>query len=481
MPTNSSDRQTTAAVANVAAAADSAASASTAAVANVAAGPDAAEADLPVSQLVAGRELIQRAGEMLRTAAASRAVLLVLSLNRSDRLLALAQDQASRPVMLEVVRRVRGILRTHDRYAIVSHDEIWLLLADLPTAALAELAARTLQQTLSRPIHVDHGRRPVVQLRPLVGAAWMAQSLHADPMVLLAAAAEACQNARRAEDHVVITRLESDEHAVNRNELEAELRAALQGNDLEVYYQPQIDLKTRRCVAVEALIRWEHPTRGMVSPQLIASMCEERGMIGQLTQFVLNNTLRHQMFWRTQSIDVSAAINITAMSLADATFPGQVQQALATWSADPRRLTLELTESSIVENERLALEFMNELARLGCHLAIDDFGTGYSSFAYLRQFPLNELKIDQMFVRNILKEEGDQRIVHALVDLAHTFEMRALAEGVETLEAADLLEQMGCDIGQGYHFSRPVPAKQFPLWYHQYHKSLVQQPAEAAA
>lgn len=467
MPTNSSDRPAAAAAASPAAVS--------------AAGAGAAEADLPVSQLVAGRELIERAGEMLRTAAASRAVLLVLSLNRSDRLLALAQDPASRPVMLEVVRRVRAILRTHDRYALVSHDEIWLLLADLPTAALAELAARTLQQTLSRPIHVDHGRRPVVQLRPLVGAAWMAQSLHADPMVLLAAAAEACQSARRAEDHVVITRLESDEHAVNRNELEAELRAALQANELEVYYQPQIDLKTRRCVAVEALIRWEHPARGMVSPQLIASMCEERGMIGQLTQFVLNNTLRHQMFWRTQSIDVSAAINITAMSLADATFPGQVEQALATWSADPRRLTLELTESSIVENERLALEFMNELARLGCHLAIDDFGTGYSSFAYLRQFPLNELKIDQMFVRNILKEEGDQRIVHALVDLAHTFEMRALAEGVETREAADLLEQMGCDIGQGYHFSRPVPAKQFPLWYHQYHKSLAQQPAEAAA
>ena len=475
MPTNSSDRPTERLTRTAGAAAQAAptpTAASTTAVTEDA-------TDLPASQLIAGRDLIQRAGEMLRTPAASQAVLLVLSLNRSDRLLALAQDQASRPVMLEVVRRVRGILRTHDRYAIVSHDEIWLLLADLPTAALAELAARTLQQTLSRPIHVDHGRRQVVQLRPLVGAAWMAQSLHADPMVLLAAAAEACQNARRAEDHVVITRLESDEHAVNRNELEAELRAALQANELEVYYQPQIDLDSRRCVAVEALIRWEHPTRGMISPQLIASMCEERGMIGQLTQFVLNNTLRHQMFWRTQSIDVSAAINITAMSLADATFPGQVAQALSTWGADPRRLTLELTESSIVENERLALEFMNELARLGCHLAIDDFGTGYSSFAYLRQFPLNELKIDQMFVRSILKEEGDQRIVLALVELAHTFEMRALAEGVETGEAADLLQKMGCDIGQGYHFSRPVPAKQFPLWYHQYHKSLSPQSAEA--
>ena len=414
---------------------------------------------------MAGRELLTLVGQTLTDERSNRSVLLVIMLHRSDRLRALAQDPLARPVMVEVVRRIRAILRPNDRYAMVSHDEIWLLLSDLPSAALAELAARTLQQTLSRPVHLNDAANSVVQLRPLVGAAWMAKSRHADPHVLLAAASDAAANARRSEDHVSIIRLDSDEHAVDRNAIEQELRAALQANEMEVFFQPQIDLVSRECVAVEALIRWNHPTRGMVNPQLIAQLCEERGMIGHLTQFVLNTTLRHQTFWRTQGVDVSVAINITALSLADATFPGQVEQALATWNADPKRLTLELTESSIVENEGMALEFMNQLNAMGCQLAIDDFGTGYSSFAYLRQFPLRELKIDQMFVRNILKEQGDQRIVHALIDLAHTFEMRALAEGVESAEAAQMLATMGCDLAQGYYFSRAVPAKNFVTWF----------------
>jgi EAL domain-containing protein (putative c-di-GMP-specific phosphodiesterase class I) len=368
--------------------------------------------------------------------------------------------------MLEVLRRVRAILRTPDRYAMVSHDELWVLLSDLPSATLAELATRTLQQSLSRPIHIGGASSgSVVQMRPLVGAAWMARSEHADPMVLLTTASEACANARRREERVSITRLESDETIVNRNQLERELRAALGANELEVFFQPQIDLKSERCVAVEALIRWTCEKHGTVEPQMIATLCEERGMIDQLTQFVLNTTLRHQVFWKTQNVDVSVAINISSLSLTNATFPGQVQQALATWGADPRRLTLELTESSIIENEQVALEFMNQLAALGCQLSIDDFGTGYSSFAYLRQYPLHEMKIDQMFVRDLLNDVGDQRIVHAMVGLAHTFEMRALAEGVESAEAARMLETMGCDLAQGYHFSRAVPATHFLNWY----------------
>jgi EAL domain-containing protein (putative c-di-GMP-specific phosphodiesterase class I)/GGDEF domain-containing protein len=425
-----------------------------------------ARASPPGSARLSARGLLEAAGKMLQTSAAARSVLVVVSLHRSDRLMALAQQPASRPVMLEVLRRIQSILRPMDRYAMVSHEEIWLLLADLPSAALAELAARTLQQTLSRPISFESdGHEQTVQLRPAVGAAWMARARHADPLVLLGVAADACGQARRSEDRVSITRLESDEAIVNRNALERDLRRALQGNELEVYFQPQVELASGRCVAVEALIRWNDPSRGRVSPQLIATLCEERGMMPQLTQFVLNTTLRHQMFWKTQGVDVSAAINVAAGSLEDGTFPYQVSQALSTWSADPQRLTLELTESSIVQNERAALEFMTQLSHLGCRLAIDDFGTGYSSFAYLRQFPLNELKIDQTFVRNILKDKGDQRIVHALVDLAHTFEMRALAEGVESVGAARMLAELGCDLGQGYHFSEALPANRFVEWF----------------
>ena len=436
-----------------------------------------------VSPRLPARALLDRAGQVLRSEAAPRSVLMVISLNRSDRLLALAQDPASRPVMVEVILRIQSILRPLDRYTMVSHDELWVLLAELPSASLAELAARTLQQSLSRPIHMprEGGGETIVQLRPAIGGAWLARARHADPMVLLNAAADACAHARRSDERVLITRLESDEDVINRNELERDLRAALQSNELEVYFQPQIDLSIGHCVAVEALIRWKHGKRGMVSPQLIATLCEERGMMGQLTQFVLNTALRHLMFWRSQNIDVSVAINISAMSLADATFPTQVSQALSTWGADPSRLTLELTESSIVQNERSALEFMNQLSGLGCQLSIDDFGTGYSSFAYLRQFPLNELKIDQMFVRNIIAERGDQRIVHALVDLAHTFEMRALAEGVESGDAADMLTKLGCDLAQGYYFAEAMPANRFVSWFRELKNKVSGETSELAA
>lgn len=434
--------------------------------------------ETPVSARLSARGLLEHAGLILKSPAASRSVLIVIALNRSDRLYALAQEPVSRPVMLDVIKRIQAVLRPLDRYAMVSHDEIWLLLADLPNVSLGELAARTLQQGLSRPIHLTHnGEEVIVQLRPAVGAAWLKQVRNGDPMILLTAAAEACGIAKTNDEHVHISVLESDEAVVNRNKLEKDLRFALQNNDLEVHFQPQILMSTNRCVGVEALIRWNDPVRGAVSPALIASICEERGMMSQLTQFVLNTSLRHQMFWKNHEVDVAVAINISAQSLADPTFPTQVSQALSTWGADARKLTLELTESSIVQNERTALEFMNQLADLGCHLAIDDFGTGYSSFAYLRQFPLNELKIDQSFVKNIVTEHGDQRIVNALIDLAHTFGMRALAEGIETPEAEAVLRNLNCDMGQGYLYSKAMTANKFVSWFRERNQALADAPA----
>ncbi len=430
------------------------------------------------SARITPRELLDHAGRLLSGANPRRTVFLVVQLNRSDRLRALAQDPVSRPVMLEVIRRVKSILRPLDRYTLASHDELWLLLVDLPSEALGELAARTLRESLSRPIHLPHenGTETTVQLRPSVGAAWTERRQAVDPMILLSTASEACQRARTRDDHVLIEKLESEQLAVDRNELEQALRKALHANELEVYFQPQVDLGRGRCVAVEALIRWTRPDGTMVSPALIAALCEERGMMGQLTQFVLNTSLRHLMVWKAQGIDVRVGINVSAISLSDHTFPALVSQALSTWGADPSKLTLELTESAIVENEGAALEFMNQLRAQGCHLAIDDFGTGYSSFAYLRQFPLNELKIDQMFVKNMIRERGDRRIVSALVDLAHTFEMRALAEGVEDAATAATLRQLGCDVAQGYFYSQAMPATKFIAWYRDTKDKLIVSP-----
>ncbi len=421
------------------------------------------------SSRLAPAELLQRLAEVTASNPMAKVGLMIVTLDRSDRLAALAQAESARFVISEICRRVSGILRPSDRYAVPAIDEVWVLLADLPSESLIELAAHTLKDSLSRPIYAaapgTPAPVPVVQVRPAIGACWSAEQLLPDPVILLTASHDACQRARRADDHIVVRKLDSAEDLINRNALELELRKALHANELEVFLQPQIELQTSRCIGAEALVRWRRADGRLISPSLIAELCEERGMMSQLTQFVLNTSLRHMMAWNSHDVDISVSVNLSAVTLADMNFPALVANALSTWNIEPRRLTLELTESAIVQHERSALEFMRQIRSYGCSLALDDFGTGYSSFAYLRGFPLDELKIDRSFVRNLVTDASDQRIVQALVDLAHTFDMRALAEGVETVETAEMLHDLGCDIGQGYLFSRPMPAERFLDWY----------------
>ena len=420
--------------------------------------------DAAVSQRLSPSALLAFSRDLVQVR--RRGMFLLISLHRSDRLSALAQEPRSRSVLAEVMRRVEGILRPSDRYALASHDEIWVMLVDLPGEALAELASRTLRDSLSRSIHVEGAEgRTIVQLRPAVGGAWRHPDAGQDPMTVLSSAADAALRAEELEERVVILAARSDVELINRNRMEHELRAALNANELDVHFQPQLSLATGQRAGAEALIRWTRPDGTRVSPALIASICEERGMMSQLTQFVLNTALRHLMTWTSQGIDARVSINMSGVTLADPAFATLVGHALSTWGIEPRRLTLELTESAVVRHERSALEFMNQIRAHGCGLALDDFGTGYSSFAYLRQFPLTELKIDQSFVRNLANDASDRRIVQALVDLAHTFNMAALAEGVEDEEASRVLRDLGCDMAQGYFYGRPMPPAEFAAWW----------------
>ncbi|MCO5119398.1 MAG: EAL domain-containing protein [Burkholderiaceae bacterium] len=393
-----------------------------------------------------------------------RRALLVARLNRTDRLGALAQASESRHVHAEIARRLNNMVRQGDCYSMVSADEIWMLVDDLASEALGELAGRTLVETLGRPVAVRRasGDETIVGLRPVVGVATCEPLPVDDPLALVALASRAANQAARRDDRIKVLRLTVDEDALHRDEIERGLRIALNDNALDVHFQPQIDLHADRCVSAEALIRWIRPDGRSVDSGLIASICEERGMIGQLTQLVLNTSLRYQMFWKSRGLDIAVSLNLSAVSLADASFPDVVEQALTTWGVAGDRLTLELTESAIVQNEASAVGFMSRLKALGCKLAIDDFGTGYSSFSYLRQFPLDELKIDQCFVRNMVTDRGDAQIVRALIDLAHTFDLHALAEGVEDEQTIAALRGMGCDRVQGYHYSRALAPRDLP-------------------
>ena len=427
----------------------------------------ASDGEATTQARLAPQELLALAMRQHNANAPGSTVLLSVALQRSDHIQALAQEPHTQQVFTEISRRVEAMLRSGDRYCFVSPDEIWVLLCNLPNEELAELAGRTLRESLLRPVIATHddGETSRVTLRPVVGGAWSPSGKLAEALVLVREAGEACRRAQRTDDNVMICRVDSNAATMRRNVLEAEVREALNRNELDVYFQPQIDVISGRCVAAEALVRWIRPGKGPVAAALIASLCEERGMMGQLTQFVLNTSLRHASLWKSQGIDVSVAINLSAVTLLDNTFPAMVGQALETWGVPADRLMLELTESSIVENEAHAIDFMTQLRKHGCRLSIDDFGTGYSSFSYLKQFPLSELKIDQSFVRDILTDPADRKIVKALVDLAHTFGLQALAEGVENASVLKELAALGCDRAQGYHFAKALDPREFADWF----------------
>ncbi len=408
---------------------------------------------------------------------ASRA-LLVIALNRSDRLAALAQERAARVVLAETVRRVESMLRPGDRYALAALDELWLVLGDAPTRALAELAGKTLRDSLGRPVTaaIDGRSQTVAKLQPVVGGIWFEARCGLSAMQLLEAAADNGRHAVGTEAQVLVTPPGRLLKEVDPAQFAAELRIGLRSGELEVFFQPQIDLVRGVCVGAEALVRWPRPDGQSVRPELIAAVAEERGLVGELTQFVLNTALRHLMVWSSQGVDPGVSVNLSSVTLSDPNYPLYVEQALSTWDIAPSRLTLELTEGLIVRNEHAARQFIDKVRAAGCRLALDDFGTGYSSFAYLRKFPMDELKIDQSFVRGIASESSDQRVVRSLVEVAHTFELQALAEGIESPEQEQVLRETGCDRGQGYLFARPLPPFEFAQWYRRFN----QQASEAA-
>jgi EAL domain-containing protein (putative c-di-GMP-specific phosphodiesterase class I) len=255
-----------------------------------------------------------------------------------------------------------------------------------------------------------------------------------------------------------------DQNSPRRLALAAELRRAIDDGLLEVFYQPKVSVSTGEVVGAEALVRWLHPRHGLLLPDEFIPLAESTGLIHPLTAFVLGAGLRQAAAWRTRGIDLNIAVNISARNLLDDDLPGNVAALLAAADVRPAALTLEITEDSIIVDPQRSLAVLGQLHADGIRLAIDDFGTGYSSLSYLKQLPVDEVKIDKSFVMNMALDESDATIVRSTIDLGHNLGLSVVAEGVETVEAFDQLLQGGCDIAQGYLFSRPVPAVAFERW-----------------
>ncbi|GAC1532271.1 MAG: hypothetical protein NVS3B12_09720 [Acidimicrobiales bacterium] len=247
----------------------------------------------------------------------------------------------------------------------------------------------------------------------------------------------------------------------------SELSTALEKSELVLHYQPIIDLASDLPCGVEALVRWNHPVRGLIMPDEFIPFAETSGLIHQLTRLVLSEALAQQQRWAAAGRQLPVSVNLSALSLLDRGLPEMVAGALHHARVAASLLTLEITETALIGDQVRASELLNELAKLGVHVSIDDFGTGYTSMANLRDMPVHELKIDKRFTRHVITSSQDRAIVQTVLDLARRLTMSAVAEGVEDQATADELRSMGCPSAQGYFFSRPIPAEAFLRWLQQ--------------
>jgi EAL domain-containing protein (putative c-di-GMP-specific phosphodiesterase class I) len=282
--------------------------------------------------------------------------------------------------------------------------------------------------------------------------------------MLLQHADVAMYEAKRTHSGFGFYSVEHDPYNPVRLAMVGELRKALEANEVVLHYQPKIDLETGKVVGAEALVRWQHPARGLIPPADFVPMAERTGLIRPLSRYVLDLALAQCREWRDAGLGLKVSVNLSARNLLDPHLPDDVSGLLAKWSVPAAFLELEITESTIMVDPKRAMEVLRRLHTMGIALSIDDFGTGYSSLAYLKELPVNELKIDRTFVQNMASNRGDAFIVRSTIDLAHNLRLQVVAEGVEDESTMDELTKLGCNIAQGFHIGRPVPPQEFAEW-----------------
>jgi diguanylate cyclase len=364
-------------------------------------------------------------------------------------------------VLCEIGRRLKSLVRDGEAVARVGGDE-FLMLVDRPVHAdaVAELAQRVLS-ALVRPYRMPNGLD--VELSCSVGIALHPQ--HGPASKLIANADAAMYAAKRAGGATYAffePCMELD--ARDQLELQHDLRAALEHNQLELYYQPKVDGRSGQITGAEALLRWHHPRRGLVSPGVFVPVAERFGMISQVGSWVIEEACRQVRAWLDGGLRIRVAVNLSVHQLRQEDLVDRILDAVARHRIDAALLTFEITESVAMEDTQITQRAFEQLARTGAILSIDDFGTGYSSLAYLRKLPAKQLKIDRSFVSDLDQSSDALAVVDAVIRLAHALGLRVVAEGVETERQRDILLRLRCDELQGFLFAKPMPARMLTFW-----------------
>jgi diguanylate cyclase (GGDEF)-like protein/PAS domain S-box-containing protein len=364
-------------------------------------------------------------------------------------------------LLKSVANRLQSCVRSSDTVSRQGGDEFLVLLADVSRPRDAALCAEKILAALDGPLRiVGHDLR----ITPSIGIAIFPGDA-ADAEALLRNADFAMYQAKYSgRNNYQFFRPHMNSNALERQSVETDLRQAVERREFELHYQPRVDLESGAVIGVEALIRWHRPRHGVMLPARFIPVAEESGLIQPIGRWALETACRQARAWQDHGLPpLSVAINVSAVELGGKDFLVNVRQVLEQTGLEPRLLELELTETFMMQDWKSTAEILRALKNLGVRLALDDFGTGYSSLSYMKRFPIDALKIDQSFVRDMTTDSDDASIVSAVIDMGRSLNMRVVAEGIQTREQLELLRERRCPEGQGYYFAPPLPADQLTV------------------
>ena len=362
-------------------------------------------------------------------------------------------------VLQEVAKRLRNAVRESDTVARLGGDEFGVLLAT-GSSDRALVVARMIDAVLEEPIEIDG--QPV-DVGSSIGIAQC--PVHGEEAgVLLQHADVAMYEAKQQKSGVAVYEPSYDKHRAEQLSLLSDLRRAIAARQLKLHYQPKVDLRRARLVGVEALVRWEHPDRGVLPPSEFIPFAEQTGVIREVTRWVIPEAMRQCGAWRAAGISLTFSINVSARDLLDRELSNVFEEAARKHDVPLDMVIAEITESALAEDPHRVQETMRELKHLGLRLSIDDYGTGYSSLAYIQRLQCDELKVDRTFVTHISGRDKDAAIVRSTIDLGHSLGLIVVAEGVENVEVLGVLRELGCDLGQGFGICRPLPPEKLMDW-----------------
>lgn len=364
----------------------------------------------------------------------------------------------------EFSKRLQQASREKDFLARMGNAEFIMILPEIINEGHSILAANKLLGSIEEPIFIKDKK---LKINAHIGISIYPDQTE-DINALITKAETALITARASNDFFSVYSEDTTEDELNLWDIQTYLDAALDNDEFELYFQPQVNMQTGLVFGAEALIRWHNKERGYIRPDIFIPVAERTDQIHAITWWTINTAIRLIKDWPKTWTPLKVAINISTKVLKDTEFVESVRSSLNIWDTAHEQLTLEITESALMDDMTTSFITLEELKTLGLNISIDDFGTGYSSMAYFKYIPANELKIDQSFVSYMLNNPMDMHIVKTVIEMAHGFDFKVVAEGIENKETFNALKDLGCDIAQGYYLARPMPQKEFIEWLNNY-------------